>query len=149
MSVVVCEKIIVFSLHSSHCIEIKLLFGFGINKFSLRKLITILRLYLQFSHSHTFFYSPSLTIFTCITKSYLLCCLGCSFQFWELLTSVSFFILCMPSCPFCTFPIFAFLVYRDRLYCMNFTLWAKFFQLLLHLHYVTNEKYGIFKVWDI
>jgi hypothetical protein len=35
------------------------------------------------------------------------------------------------------------------LYCMNFTLWAKFFQLLLHLHYVTNEKYGIFKVWDI
>ena len=142
MSVVVCEKIIVFSLHSLHCIEIKLLFGFGINKFSLRTIITTLWLYFQFSHSHAFFHGFSLAIFTCITKRYLFRCFSCTFQFWEFLTSISFFVLSMPSCPFSCFPIFAFFIYRDGLYCMNFTFGAKFFQLLLHLHYVTNEKYG-------
>jgi hypothetical protein len=66
MSVVVCVKMILFSPHSVHWTEIKLLFGFGISIFLLDIIIiiTFLGLYFQFPHSYAFLHRLSLTGFT-------------------------------------------------------------------------------------
>jgi hypothetical protein len=105
-------KITLFSPHSSHWTETKLLRGFGIIIVLLDIELTVLWLYFELSDPNASLHRLSVTGLASILEGNLLCRLGSSFKFRKLLSSIPSLVLCVSTCTLGTCPVLALFIDR-------------------------------------
>jgi len=124
-----------FSPHSLHWTETKLLRGFGIIivLFGIT-ILTVLWLYFELSHAYTLLHCLFVTCLASIFEGNFFCCLCSSFKFRELLSSISSLVLRVSTRTLSTCSVFALLIYRGCLDRVGLAFRTEFILLFLHLH---------------